>query len=230
MSTATFMDDVDSELRDRSLSILDCDFLVALEAGELSVEQIRRWALSYYGCTKNGHLAIANFLAYSPEDQVLRSELAENLYEEETGVLSGVGRCHMDVFLDFLGVLGVSPAEARLAQGLSASAYAHPIESDEFYAQLTAYGVLGEGPNAVFCERVLAAFRADYSFSEDELSWFSLHAKLDKNHGATLRRYAEAAESEPGGLERAQELIFGLAPHYQSIWDGRGTWRVGPSA
>ena len=225
MSTATFMDDIEIELRDRGLSILDCDFLGALEAGGLSVDQIRQWALSYYGCTKNGHLAIANFLAYSPEDQGLRSELAENLYEEETGILSGVGRCHMDVFLDFLQVLGVSPSEAASANGLSAGAYAHPIEADEYYAQLTAYGVLGEGPNAVFCERVLAAFRADYSFTDDDMSWFSLHAKLDKDHGVMLRRYAEAAETEPGGLERTRELIFGLAPHYQSIWDGRGAWR-----
>jgi pyrroloquinoline quinone (PQQ) biosynthesis protein C len=225
MSTVAFMDDIEIELRDRCLSILDCEYLAALEAGELSVDQIRRWALSYYGSTKNGHLAIANFLAYSPEDQGLRSELAENLYEEETGILSGVGRCHMDVFLDFLRVLGVSPAEAAGASGLSASAYAHPIAADEYYAQLTAYGVLGEGPNAVFCERVLAALRAGYSFAEDDLSWFSLHAKLDKDHGATLRRYAEAAETEQGGLQRTRELIFGLAPHYQSIWDGRGAWR-----
>jgi pyrroloquinoline quinone (PQQ) biosynthesis protein C len=225
MSTSAFMDDIETELRDRGLSILDCGFLGALESGVLCVDQICRWALSYYGCTKNGHLAIANFLAYSPEDQGLRSELAENLYEEETGILSGVGRCHMDVFLDFLKALGVSPAEAAHADGLSAGAYAHPIETDEYYAQLTAYGILGEGPNAVFCERVLAALRADYSFAEDEVSWFSLHAKLDKDHGAALSRYVEAAESEPGGLERTRELIFGLAPHYQSIWDGRGTWR-----
>jgi pyrroloquinoline quinone (PQQ) biosynthesis protein C len=219
------MDDIETELRDRELSILDCSFLGALEAGYLTIEQIRRWALSYYGCTKNGHLAIANFLAYSPEDKGLRSELAENLYEEETGIISGVGRCHMDVFLDFLNVLGVSPAEAADADGLSASAYAHPIEADEYYAQLTAYGVLGEGPNAAFCERVLAALRSHYSLADDVLAWFSLHAKLDKDHGATLRRYVEAAETEPGGLRRTRELIFGLAPHYQSIWDGRGTWR-----
>jgi pyrroloquinoline quinone (PQQ) biosynthesis protein C len=219
------MEDIETELRNRALSILDCDFLSALESGVLHVDQIRRWALSYYGCTKNGHLAIANFLAHSPEDQGLRSELAENLYEEETGILSGVGRCHMDVFLDFLRVLGVSAAEAAAANGLSASAYAHPIEAYEYYAQLTAYGILGEGPNATYCERALAALRDAYSFSENDLGWFGLHAKLDKDHGATLGRYVTAAESEPGGLERTRELIFGLAPHYQSIWDGRGTWR-----
>jgi len=225
LTSTTFVDDIETELRNRSLSILDCAFLGALESGGLSVEQLRRWALSYYGCTKNGHLAIANFLAHSPEDQGLRSELAENLYEEETGILSGVGRCHMDVFLDFLKVLGVSATEASAANGLSASAYAHPIEADEYYAQLTAYGILGEGPNAAFCERALAALRATHSFSDDDLGWFALHAELDKEHGATLGRYVSAAEAEPGGLEGTRELIFGLAPHYQSIWDGRGTWR-----
>ena len=226
MSTsATFTNDIELELRNRSLSILDCGFLSALTAGEVKVEQLRRWAVSYYGCTKNGHLAIANFLAHSPEDSGLRSELAENLYEEETGLISGVGRCHMDVFLDFLAALGVSTEEAATAPGLATSAYAHPIDPDDYYAQLTAYGILGEGPNAEFCEKVLNAFRSSYSFDDDQVNWFRLHAKLDKDHGAALSRYVEAAEGEPGGLGRTRELIFDLAPHYQSIWDGRGTWR-----
>jgi hypothetical protein len=72
---------------------------------------------------------------------------------------------------------------------------------------------------------VLAALRANYFFDDDQLEWFSLHAKLDKGHGEVLSHYVEAAEAEPGGLERTRELIFELAPHYQSIWDGRGAWR-----
>jgi pyrroloquinoline quinone (PQQ) biosynthesis protein C len=225
LSATSFKSDMEIELRSRGLSILDCGFLGALTSGELNVDQIGRWALTYYGCTKNGHLAIANFLAHSPEDPGLRSELAENLYEEETGLLSGVGRCHMDVFLEFLEALGVSAEEAAAADGLATTAYAHPILADEYYTQITAYGMLGEGPNAAFCESVLGALRSNYSFGESQLLWFSLHAKLDKDHGATLSRYVEAAAAEPRGLARTQELIFELAPHYQSIWDGRGAWR-----
>ena len=223
--SATFTNDIEIDLRTRGLSILDCGFLSALAAGTLSADQIRRWAVSYYASTKNGHLAIANFLAQSPEDSGLRFELAENLYEEETGLLSGVGRCHMDVFLDFLTALGASAEETGTAPGLATTAYAHPIAADEYYTQLTAYGILGEGPNAAFCESVLDALRANYSFDDDQVNWFHLHAKLDKDHGAALGRYVEAAEAEPGGLERTRELIFELAPHYQSIWDGRGAWR-----
>ena len=224
-ASATFANDIEVELRNRELSILDCGFLSALMAGELSIEQIARWAVSYYASTKNGHLAIANFLAYSPENPGLRAELAENLYEEETGLISGVGRCHMDLFLDFLNALGVSENDAAVAQGLATTSYAHPIDSNEYYAQITAYGILGESPNAAFCENVLEAFRANHSFDYHHMNWFQLHAKLDKDHGAVLTRYVEAAEAEPGGLERTRELIFDLAPHYQSIWDGRGSWR-----
>jgi hypothetical protein len=90
-------------------------------------------------------------LAHSPEDQGLRFELAENLFEEETGSLSGVRRCHMDVFHDFLSALGISVQEADAAQTLATAAYAHPIVADEYYAQITAYGILGEAPKAEFC-------------------------------------------------------------------------------
>jgi hypothetical protein len=223
-ASATFAKDIEIELRDRKLSILDCGFLSALNAGQLSIEQIGRWAVSYYASTKNGHLAIANFLAYSPEDPGLRAELAENLYEEETGLISGVGRCHMDLFLDFLNALGVSEKDAAVPPGLAPTSYAHPIDGNEYYAQITAYGILGEAPNATFCESVIGAFQANSSLDCHRMDWFQLHAKLDKDHGAVLTRYVEAAEAEPGGLERTRELIFDLAPHYQSIWDGRGSW------
>ena len=223
--SATFLNDIEVELRNRELSILDCGFLSALTAGELTVEQIGRWAVSYYASTKNGHLAIANFLAYSPEDSGLRAELAENLYEEETGLISGVGRCHMDLFIDFLNALGVSATEAAAAPALATEAYAHPLVANEYFAQITAYGILGEGPNATFCEGVLEAFRVNHSFDDDQLTWFRLHAELDKDHGEVLTQYVKAAEAEPGGLERTRELVFALAPHYQSIWDGRGSWR-----
>jgi pyrroloquinoline quinone (PQQ) biosynthesis protein C len=224
-SSATFVNEIEVELRNQELSILDCGFLRSLMAGELSVEQIGRWAVSYYASTKNGHLAIANFLAYSPEDPGLRSELAENLYEEETGLISGVGRCHMDLFLDFLNALGVSAEEADAAPGLATTAYAHAIVASEYFAQITAYGILGEAPNAAFCESVLEGFQANHLLDDEEMQWFRLHAELDRDHGAVLTRYVEAAEAEPGGLQRTRALIFALAPHYQSIWDGRGSWR-----
>lgn len=115
---------------------MDCGFLCALTARELSLEQIGRWAVSYYASTKNGHLAIANILAFSPEDAGLRAELAENLYEEETGLISGAGRCHMDLFIDFLNALGVSAEEAAAVPGLATAAYAHPIVADEYFAQI----------------------------------------------------------------------------------------------
>jgi hypothetical protein len=41
---------------------------------------------------------LGNFYVNSPDDPVLRRERAANLYEEEAGRLSGVNRCHMDVF------------------------------------------------------------------------------------------------------------------------------------
>jgi pyrroloquinoline quinone (PQQ) biosynthesis protein C len=219
-ASSEFIDDLLAELRDQRLTIMDGTFIERVRYALVTKEEVVRWALRYYALTKHGRLAIANFYANSPDDPVLRHELAENIYEEETGRLSGVNRCHMDVFLDFLAGLGVSDAEADAEPGIEVDTYAAPIPRTEFYAALAVYGLLGEAPNAAFCEVVLAGLQGRFELTAAHLYWFDLHARLDKDHGAMLGQYVSRAAAEPGGLERIRELAFELAPLYRDIWDG----------
>ena len=95
-----FVDELENEIRAKELSILDCEFLAAVESDAITRRQVGEWAKAFYAATRNGRLLLGNFYANSPDDPELRRELAENLYEEETGRISGVGRCHMEVFDD----------------------------------------------------------------------------------------------------------------------------------
>jgi hypothetical protein len=226
-----FVEDLRVELRAERLTILDCGFIRALQAGELSREQIGRWAKGYYALTRNGRLAIANLYANSPDDPDLRRELVANVYEEETGLLSGVGKCHMDVFFDFLAAFDVAPDEARAlpvpdgAATAGTRSPATPIPVDGFYRYLSVYGLLGESPNAAFADTVYRVCRERYAFDEAQLKWFSMHAYLDADHGASLGRWFGRAALESGGLEQLRADAFALAPLYQAIWDGFGCWR-----
>lgn len=215
-----FIEDLLTELREKRLTIMDGTFIGRVRYALVTKEEVQRWALRYYALTKHGRLTIASFYANSPDDPVLRSELAENIYEEETGRLSGVNRCHMDVFLDFLGGLGVSVEEAEAEPGISVDTYASAIPRGEFYAALSVYGLLGEAPNAAFCEEVLDGLQGRFGLTAAHLYWFYLHASLDKDHGAMLGQYVGRAAGEPGGLERVRELALELAPLYRDIWDG----------
>ncbi len=222
----SFLSDLERELRETKLSLVDAAFLEAVERKEVIREQIREWAKAFYAATRHGRLTIGNFYANAPDDPELRRELAENIFEEETGRISGVGRCHMDVFEDFLEAFEISVEEAatltspmgdHLPQG-------HAIPPEEFYIDLSAYGFSVEIPNAEFCERLAKALREHYGFSDDHVRWFTMHAELDADHGDEFKKHALKVADVPGGLERLREKTLGLAKVTQSVWNGFGVW------
>jgi pyrroloquinoline quinone (PQQ) biosynthesis protein C len=212
---------LDCELRERRLSILDAEFLTAIEEGSISRAQIGKWARSFYRATRNGRLLIGNFYANSPDDPKLRRELAANIFEEETGGLSGVGKCHMDVFHDFLDGCGVAIDESD-----DSFSYAQPIALDDFWVELAAYGFSVEAPNAEFCRRVVVALKRFYGFTDDQLTWFIMHAALDAGHGAEFRAYAARAAEQPDGLGRVRAQTLALSEGVRDVWNGGGHWQA----
>jgi pyrroloquinoline quinone (PQQ) biosynthesis protein C len=208
--------------------MLDCEFLAAVEAGTASREHIEAWAKTFYAATRNGRLSIGNYYANSPDDAELRRELAENLYEEETGRISGVNKCHMDVFLEFLAAFDVTEEDAACIPPLhgNSTPQAHAIAPEDFYVELAAYGLSVETPNAEFCSRIHAALRDNYGLAEGELMWFSMHAALDSDHGAEFKMHAQRAAEAPDGLERLRDNTLALSRSVKDVWNGFGFWRT----
>src|SRR5262245_33772159 len=222
----TFVGDLRAEISERQLSLTDAEFLLAVEAGTATREQVGEWAKAFYAITRNGRLMIGNFYANSPDDPDLRRKLAENLYEEETGRLSGVGRCHMDVFADFLAAFDITLEEAReLPSPLGdLPTGGRTIAPEDFFIELAAYGFSVEAPNARFCERILRALKNNYGFTDEQLTWFSMHAVLDADHGEEFLEYVDAAAGYADGLERVRANTLELCATTKHIWNGAGKW------
>src|SRR5262245_1947823 len=222
-----FVADLDAETTAKRLSLTDTEFLRAVETSTATREQIGEWAKAFYAMTRNGRLMIGTFYANSPDDPELRRELAENLYEEETGRLSGVGKCHMDVFADFLAAFGVTLEEARRLQSPLGDlpTGGRAITPEDFYVELAAYGFSVEAPNARFCERILRALKANYGFVDGQLAWFSMHAILDADHGEEFLKYVDAAAASNDGIERVRARTLEMCAVTKLIWDGAGTWK-----
>jgi pyrroloquinoline quinone (PQQ) biosynthesis protein C len=221
-----FIRDLERELREKELSLLDCEFLQAIESREATREQIAEWAKVFYAATRHGRLTIGNFYANAPDDPELRRELAENIFEEETGGISRVGRCHMDVFQDLLGAFGITTAEsAQLASPVPRLPQATAIAPEDFYVDLSAYGFSVEVPNAEFCERVYEALAENYGLTPEQLRWFSMHAALDAGHGDEFRKHARKVAETPHGLERLRDRTLQLSGVVKQVWDGYGKWR-----
>ena len=222
-----FVADLEAEISEQRLSLTDAEFLLAVEGGTATREQIGEWAKAFYATTRNGRLMIGNFYANSPDEPELRRELAENLYEEETGRLSGVGRCHMDVFADFLAAFDITLEQARRIPSPLGDlpTGGRTIPPDDFYIELAAYGLSVEAPNARFCERILRALKTNYGFTDSQLTWFSMHAVLDADHGDEFLKYVEAATTHSNGLERVRTNTLALCATTKLIWNSAGKWQ-----
>jgi pyrroloquinoline quinone (PQQ) biosynthesis protein C len=224
-----FVTDLVQELATQRMTLLDTEFLAAVEAGTATKPQIAAWAKAFHAATRNGRVGLGNYYANSPDDRELRAELAANLYEEETGRISGVNRCHADVFYDFLAGCGVTPEEADAATSPVGPPYppqGRHIEPENYFVELTAYGLNVEVPNAEFCVRIAKALRERYGFDDGALTWFTMHAHLDEGHGEEFRKYAARAAEYPNGLERVRTATLQMAPAVQIAWDGFGTWKA----
>ena len=222
-----FLQEMEAELQAEHVTMLDAPFLAAVEAGSVTREQIRTWAEQFYAATRDGRLTIGNFYANAPDDPELRRELAENLYEEETGRISGVGKCHMDVFHSLLAAFGISQEEALALEppyGRTAGGMGRKIEPEDYYIELAAYGYSVEVPNQAFCVRIHDALKKNYGFTDDDLRWFSMHAELDADHGDEFRKHARKVADQPGGLEKLKDQTRGLSEAVKLVWNGFGAW------
>jgi pyrroloquinoline quinone (PQQ) biosynthesis protein C len=226
---ATFVAELVQDLRDQRLTLCDTELLAAVEAGTATRAQIAVWATTFHSATRNGRVGLGNYYANSPDDGELRADLAANLYEEETGRISGVNRCHAEVFYDFLAACGVTRAEADAAPSPAGPPYTpqgRRIAPEDYFVELSAYGLNVEVPNAEFCVRIGRALRDQYDFDDGALTWFTMHAHLDAGHGDEFRKYVARAAEYPDGLERVRSATLEMAPDVQMVWDGFGTWKA----
>jgi len=150
------------------------------------------------------------------EDYRLRAMLVENIYEEETGALSGSGR-HLDSFAAFGASVGVS-AE-RLARAPmtpeTAAVVTHNVRvcntDVHFTAGVASVLLLMEGQPPIVSDRgasMLTVMREDYRLPPEGYDFFVHHAsagadvgavsELEDQHAgaarAVLRRYCTTAE------------------------------------
>jgi hypothetical protein len=64
-----------------------------------------------------------------------------------------------------------------------------------------------------------------YEFTPLQLTWFSMHATLDADHGEEFRKYVARAAEQAEGLERVRRATLDLCAATKSVWDGAGSWQ-----
>ncbi len=165
-----------------------------IERGELSDAQLRHWATQLFIGNKAHNANILGLIYAKCDDFPARKAIVENLIEEELGRVSGANRSHPELYLEFGEAIGIPRAEL-LGASMSADATAMMhwmywlAESKPWYVTLAGISLGSELFNPDAYVRVIDGLSRHYKLSDDALLFFSVHVKVDKDHGDFERRF-----------------------------------------
>ena len=184
MTRDEFLTALDSLIAEKHL--LKHPFYRLWSRGELTLETLREYAISYYP-------HVAAFPTYVSgvhagcEDAALRQELLENLIEEERGTEN-----HPAIWRKFAAALGA--AETDL---VSAPRTPEVAEAIAEFRRATREGSTAEGLAALYayesqipaiCESKIDGLKKHYGFNDPEhYRYFSVHLEADREHSAAER-------------------------------------------
>ena len=177
-----------------------------IERGELSQPQLRHWATQLFIGNKAHNANILGLIYAKCDDFPARKAIVENLIEEELGRVSGANRSHPELYLEFGEAIGIPRAELLNANMTpDATAMMHWMywlaDSKPWYVTLAGISLGSELFNPDAYVRVIDGLSRHYKLSDDALLFFSVHVKVDKDHGdssagSIFRAIPESAAAE----------------------------------
>jgi pyrroloquinoline quinone (PQQ) biosynthesis protein C len=190
-----------------------------IERGELSGAELRHWATQLYIGNKAHNANILGLIYAKCDDFGARKAIVENLNEEELGRQSGVGRSHMELYLEFGEALGIPRERLQKAQmSPDATAMVHWMywlaESKPWYTTLAGISLGSELFNPDAYVRVITGLRKHYGLDDDGVRFFTVHVEVDKDHG----------DSSAGSIFRAipesaaAEALWAVETHIAFMW------------
>jgi pyrroloquinoline-quinone synthase len=176
--------------------------------GELSREQLGRWAIEHYHYTKDLWFFFGRIMANCPVKAGRAMEL-DNLADEENPE-----DVHNQQLLDFIAACGLDPQAAMEADPLPTTKALRDwlqllCEKRTWQEAAAGFHVGMESQLAGICARVVPVLRDHYRFEPAEMRFFSTHLTADQEHGSRALEVAD--EYTPPEL-RPRVL--------QAIWEG----------
>jgi pyrroloquinoline-quinone synthase len=147
-----------------------------------------------------------------------RIRLAESLYEEETGRISGVNKPHPEVFLDFCAAVGLSRDEVTRAPALASTAalihwFEYSTKILPFLEGVAAINLAAEGQVAGAFGPFARALERHYGMSHSAVAFWDVHELADAEHsdvGDHIVIKHAATDEVQEGVRRAVQTSLGM--------------------
>lgn len=182
-----FVTEMVEELGRRGRSLPEAEIVRKIEAGTATKAEIVGWCRQHYhGVTRHTRRFLSLLVGRLPEE--LTAPVIENIAEEVLGHQSGAGKSHVDLLFDFVEYLNfprsaLTDAEPNVDAVLSNSwlfalAYHRP-----WYEMFLGANLAIEHQIPPAYTRMVKGFRERYGFSEEGIKFFTVHIKVDEEHG-----------------------------------------------
>jgi pyrroloquinoline-quinone synthase len=159
---------------------------LAIADGQLSRDQLKLFAVQFFLQVREFPRAISAMHANCPFSEE-RMELAESVYEEETGRISGCNRPHPEVFIRFGEAVGLS--RAAMIDGRPLPATRALIDWFELSTKQRSFIEAAAAMNLAAEGQVVGAFgpmarrlQENYGLSREAVEFWDLHELADAEH------------------------------------------------
>ncbi len=157
----------------------------AIARGELTRPQLQRFAQQFFLQVVEFPRAVSALHARC-DDLAERRKLAESVYEEETGALSGT-KPHPELFLDFACALGLRREEVSGAEALASTTalvhwFQHATQLLSFEEGVAAIQLAAEGQVVGAFGPFARALQKHYGLSQEAVAFWDVHEHADAEH------------------------------------------------
>jgi pyrroloquinoline-quinone synthase len=154
--------------------------------GKLRREQLRLFAVQFFLQVREFPRGISAMHANCPFPKE-RIALAESIYEEETGRISGCNRPHPEVFIRFGEAIGLSRAEMVDGQPLPATRalidwFELSTKQRSFIEAAAAMNLAAEGQVPGAFGLMARRLQENYGLSREAVEFWDLHEAADAEH------------------------------------------------
>ncbi|HEU4428678.1 MAG TPA: iron-containing redox enzyme family protein, partial [Myxococcota bacterium] len=222
-ANAGFIDELVAEIRARR-SFGGHPFWHALAAGRVSRAGLRTFARQFYLQVNEFPRAVSALHASCPYAD-LRRELAESVYEEETGRISGCNLPHPRLFGSFAEAVGVPWDELIRSEPLpSTAALIHWFETStrnrSFLEGAAAIQLSAEGQVPGAFGPFARALEKHYGLAREAVAFWDVHEIADRDHADVgdhaVGRYAVSGEVR----ERVRAAVRQSLAAWWQFFDG----------
>lgn len=222
MDPETFVHELRALLRQPGNGMYDHPFVAAVEAGTVTRTQLAFFTEQFYLHIRNMLPWIGEICVKCPYPDVTET-LVKNYAEEVLGTFSKTGP-HPELLLKFGEAVGLDPEVARAGEQVPASRrlteyFEFMATRRPWFVALSAIGIGLESFVPDLFTRLVAAFRANYGFTDEDLIFWTTHIYADAEHGdegiAIVSKYAQTAEDRKTVFECTLET----GQRFYDMWD-----------